>query len=117
MPNKRQKGTIGEDLAVDFLQKKGYCILQRNYRYEHGEIDIVAEDGKVLVFIEVKTRRSKDFGEPEDAVTPRKRAKIRATADGYLFENNIDDKECRFDVIAIDYEDKEIKVRHIEDSF
>jgi putative endonuclease len=117
MISKTKKGTIGEDLAVDFLQKKGYRILQRNYRFEHGEIDIVAEDGNVLVFVEVKARRSKEFGEPEDAVTPRKREKIRSTADGYLFENNIDDKECRFDVIAVDYTGNKTEIRHLKDAF
>ena len=117
MASKTRKGTIGEDLAVEYLIKKGYRVLQRNYRFEHGEIDIIAEDGSVLVFVEVKARRSKEFGEPEDAVTPRKRKKIRATADGYLFENNIDDKECRFDVIAIDYQNSKTEIRHLEDAF
>jgi putative endonuclease len=117
MVSKTKKGTIGEDIAVESLIKKGYRILQRNYRFEHGEIDIIAEDGSALVFVEVKARRSKEFGEPEDAVTPRKREKIRATADGYLFENNIDDKECRFDVIAIDYQNSKTEIRHIEDAF
>ena len=117
MLSKTKKGAIGEDLAVDYLEKKGYRILQRNYRFEHGEIDIVAEGGNVLVFVEVKARRSKEYGEPEDAITPRKRVKIRATADSYLFENTIDDKECRFDVIAIDYQQNKTEIRHIEDAF
>ena len=117
MLSKTKKGTIGENLAVDYLEKKGYRILQRNYRFEHGEIDIVAEDGNVLVFVEVKARLSKEFGEPEDAVTPRKREKIRSTANGYLFENNIDEKECRFDVVAIDYQKNKTEIRHIEDAF
>jgi len=117
MKNKSKKGAIGEDVAVEYLKKKGYNILQRNYRFNHGEIDIIAEDGNVLVFVEVKARRSKKFGEPEDAVTPRKRDKIRATADGYLFENNIDDKECRFDVLAIVYECDKVVIRHIIDAF
>jgi putative endonuclease len=117
MVSKTKKGAIGEDLAVDYLMKKGYRILQRNYHFEQGEIDIIAEDSNVLVFVEVKARRSKEYGEPEDAVTPRKREKIRATANGYLFENNIDDKECRFDVIAIDYQQNKTEIRHIIDAF
>ena len=100
MNNRRQTGQAGEDLAVDYLLKKGYCILQRNYRYEHGEIDIIATDGEVLVFIEVKSFRSKKFGEPEDAVTERKRERIRKTAEGYLFENTIDEKPCRYSVVC-----------------
>lgn len=117
MSNKQQKGRIGEDVAVSYLEKKGYRILQRNYRFEHGEIDIIVEDGNILVFVEVKARRSKEFGEPEDSVTTRKREKIRSTANGYLFENNIDDKECRFDVVAIDYQGNKTEIRHIIDAF
>ncbi|MBI4546701.1 MAG: YraN family protein [Ignavibacteriae bacterium] len=115
--NKRTQGTLGEDLAIDYLEKKGYRILERNFRYEHGEIDIIAEDNSVLVFVEVKARRSKLFGEPEEAVTPRKRNQLRKTADGYLFMNNIDDRECRFDVIAIEYEKNRPIIRHLIDAF
>ncbi len=117
MKNKRKNGTIGENIAVEYLKEKGYHILQRNYRYDRGEIDIIAEDSNVLVFVEVKARRSKQYGEPEDAVTPQKRKKIRATADGYLFEHNIDDKICRFDVLAITYERNEVLIRHIIEAF
>jgi len=112
-----QRGHAGEDLAVDYLIKKGYRIIHRNYRFEHGEIDIVAEDGAVLVFVEVKSRRSKQFGEPEDAVTSRKRMLLRRTAEGYIFENNIEDKDCRFDVVTVDYETTHPQVRHIENAF
>lgn len=115
--NKRRHGNIGEQIAVDYLVKKQYRILQRNYRFEHGEIDIIADDHGVLVFVEVKARRSKQYGDPEDAVTPSKRKQIRKTADGYLFENNIDDRECRFDVIAIEYDGGNSTIRHLEDAF
>ena len=117
MLDKRRKGKQGEDHAVDYLQKKGYRILERNFRFEHGEIDIIAEDHDALVFVEVKARRSKLYGEPEDAITPRKRNQLKKTADGYLFENDIDDKECRFDVIAIDYNEKKPVIRHLENAF
>ena len=83
----KESGRNGEDLAVDFLIQKGYRILQRNFRFEHGEIDIVADDRGVLVFVEVKARRTKQFGEPEEAVSIRKRKQIRKTALGYLFRN------------------------------
>lgn len=115
--NKRKQGAEGENLAVAFLEKKGYRVLDRNYRFERGEIDIVAEDNGVLVFIEVKARSSKTFGEPEDAVTESKQRRIKNAAEGYLFEHNIDDKECRFDVIAIEYEGKDTIIRHLEDAF
>jgi putative endonuclease len=117
MNTKIHRGRAGEDLAVDYLTKKGYRILDRNYRYAHGEIDIVAEDRNVLVFIEVKARRSKRYGEPEDAITFRKRTVVRRTADGYIYEHNIEDKDCRFDVIAVDYEPGSPEVRHIENAF
>ena len=115
--NKRTQGTKGEDLAVAYLRKKGYRILDRNYRFERGEIDIVAEDNDALVFVEVKARRSKAFGDPEDAVTESKQRQIKNVAEGYLFEHNIDDKECRFDVIAIDFEGNRTTIRHLEDAF
>ena len=117
MNSKMRRGRAGEDLAVDYLVKKGYRILDRNYRYGHGEIDIVAEDGSVLVFVEVKARRSKQYGEPEDAITFRKRALLRRTADGYIYEHNIEDKDCRFDVVAVDYEPRSPEIRHIENAF
>ena len=108
---------MGENLAVEYLTNKGFHILDRNYRYERGEVDIVAEDNNVLVFIEVKARHTKMFGEPEDAVTPSKRVKIRKIADGYLFKHDIDDRECRFDIIAIDYQQQKPVIRHIENAF
>ena len=117
MQNNRESGSRGEDLAVVFLQKKGYRILERNFRFERGEIDIVAEDKDTLVFVEVKARRSADYGEPEDAVTPSKCNQIRAVADGYLFKHEIDQKPCRFDVIAIRYRGTEVDFHHIEDAF
>ena len=117
MLNKRQKGTEGEDIAVKYLESKGYRIIQRNYRFERNEIDIIAEYGNMLVFIEVKARRSKEFGDPEDSVTLKKRARIRATAEGYLYEKRIDDRGCRFDVIAIEYIDNNTEIRHIENAF
>jgi len=118
MNRRYERGIIGESLAIDYLRKNGCRIIKRNYRFEHGEVDIIAEDGDVLVFIEVKTFRSKVYGEPEDAVTIRKREKIRKTAEAYLFENAIEDKECRFDVIAIDLEKENSPViRHIKDAF
>ncbi|MFI5253510.1 MAG: YraN family protein [Bacteroidota bacterium] len=115
--NKRAEGNTGETIAVDFLQKKGYSILERNFRYERGEIDIIADDKGALVFIEVKARRSAAFGEPLEAVTERKRAQIRKVADGYLFLHNIDDRECRFDVVAIRYIGKKIDIQHFENAF
>jgi putative endonuclease len=116
-PNKRTQGALGEQQAIDYLLKKKYSVLERNYRFEHREIDIIADDNGSLVFIEVKARRSKQFGDPEDAVTESKRKQIRKTADGYLFEHQIEDRVCRFDVIAIEYDGSTPVIRHLEDAF
>jgi putative endonuclease len=117
MVDTRSRGTEGEDLAVAYLEGLGYRIHKRNYRFGRGEIDIVAQDGETLVFIEVKARRSNSFGDPEEAVTLRKRRQIRKIAHGYLFERRIDDRECRFDVIAVGYESGKPVLRHIEQAF
>ena len=117
MHNHRAKGRAGEDTAVDYLTKKGYHILERNFRFERGEIDIIAVDKEDLVFVEVKARRSKAFGDPEDALTAAKCNQIRKVAEGYLSECNIDDQQCRFDVIAIEYEEDVPVIRHLVDAF
>ncbi len=114
---RRARGTLGEEKAVDYLEEKGYRILERNFRFDRGEIDIVAEENGVLVFIEVKTRHSQSFGNPEDAVTIAKRDQIRKVAEGYLFKNNIDGRDCRFDVVAIERSGSDIHIRHIENAF
>ena len=115
--NKRREGSRGEDLAVDFLKKKGYRILDRNYRFGRGELDIVAEDNRMLVFVEVKSRRTELYGDPIDALTPSKCTQLRKIAEGYLFRHHIDDRSCRFDVIAIDYDGEIPNIRHVEDAF
>ena len=116
-PNKRDKGKIGEDIAVEFLKKKGYRILERNFRFERGEIDIIAEYAGALIFVEVKARRSISFGTPHEAVTAQKQLQIRKIADGYIFSHEIDDTACRFDIIAIRYAGKNIDIQHFENAF
>jgi putative endonuclease len=102
MPNyKQHTGNKGEDYACDFLVEKGYTIVERNYRYGHGEIDVVAMDKEVLVFVEVKARKNLEFGDPVYGVTKSKQKQIRKIAEGYLIENNIKDVDCRFDVVAV----------------
>lgn len=97
----RKKGTVGENIAVEYLQQQGYTILERNYYYNHGEIDIVAQENETLVFVEVKMRRSARFGEPQESVTPKKQELLRRTAEGYVLERNLNDIDCRFDVVSI----------------
>lgn len=117
MISRQIQGKNGEDAAVDYVTKKGYHILCRNYRFERGEIDIIAEEGDDLVFIEVKARRSKAYGDPEDALTPSKCRQIKRVAEGFLDEHNLDDRSCRFDIIAVEYADTQPVVRHLQDAF
>lgn len=116
--DKKRVGNRGEDIAADYLSNKGFQIIERNYRYGHGEIDIVAKDGDVLVFVEVKTRKNLEFGPPELAVTKSKQRQVRKISEAYLVEKNINDTDCRIDVVAILIQ-RNIppKINHIENAF
>jgi len=89
----------GEETAARFLIDKGYRILDRNWYASHGELDLVAQEGETLVFVEVKARRRHEFGSPEEAITP---AKLRKTAWAYLQDHGLEEVDFRFDVVAID---------------
>lgn len=110
-------GKVGEDIAAKFLKKKSYHILQRNYRWARGEIDIIAEKDDMLIFVEVKTARSNSFGSPESWVDERKQEQIGMVAEKYLQENALNDSDCRFDVIAIRLRGSIPEVKHIENAF
>ena len=111
-------GKRGEEIAVDYLQKKGYRIVERGFRLFRGELDIIAYDGKTLVFVEVKTRAGTEFGLPEEAVTPAKQSQIKRIAQGYLIERRLGDPDCRFDVLSILIKgDREQIITHFEDAF
>jgi putative endonuclease len=114
---RKRVGREGEDRAVHYVEGKGYTVLERNYRAERGEIDIVALDGDVLVFVEVKTKRHDSYGEPETWVDRRKQAQIGKVAQAYIQQHNIDDRDCRFDVIGIAGDDQNVEIHHIEDAF
>ena len=94
-------GISGENLACDALSRQGYAILARRYRTRIGEIDIVAMDGPTLVFVEVKTRTSEEFGAPAEAVTRRKQRRIVTMARWYLSEHRLHGGLCRFDVVTV----------------
>ena len=120
MAEHNELGKIGEELAADFLQVKGYNILDKNYRYEKGEIDLVAfrMEPAELVFVEVKSRSSEKWGYPEESVTEAKKQRIFKTADAYLYEKNMWTVPVRFDIIAINLKDKNNPLfHHIEDAF
>ena len=99
--NHRTIGDSHEEEALRFLQKKGYTILERNFRSRWGEIDIIARDGEYIVFVEVKYRESTAFGFPFEAVIQRKQQRIIKTAIDYIKQHSLVGKDMRFDVISI----------------
>jgi putative endonuclease len=100
-PDRIQTGKQGEDLAVAYLKKKGYAVLERNYRCVFGEVDIVAKDKEVIVFVEVKSRRSERFGEPQTAVDLEKQKKLSRISLKYLQDRRLYPCNARFDVVAV----------------
>lgn len=102
MQNKRSIGTEKEILASDYMEKQGAKILAKNFYFPGGELDIVAKDKEYLCFIEVKYRRNKDYGFPEEAVTISKQRKIQKGAKFFLYQNRYSaETPCRFDIISI----------------
>lgn len=94
-------GRTGEEVALDYLRRRGFDVLMKSFRFRRGEIDIVARDRGTLVFVEVKTRAAGGFGRPEDSVTPAKQRQLRKVAEGYLLVNRLGGIECRFDVLCL----------------
>ncbi|WP_027363531.1 YraN family protein [Desulfotruncus alcoholivorax] len=113
---RRSLGIQGEDLAAQYLQKKGLVILERNFRCRLGEIDIIARHGDCIVFIEVKTRSSDKFGLAQESVTRQKIYKLRRLAQAYLAQRSFSGLNVRFDVVAVNSA-RETKVTHIENAF
>ncbi len=95
-------GAWGEALAVKHLLANGYLIRARNWRHGHGELDIIAERGHTIVFVEVRTRRSDAYGAPQETISPHKRATLIATAQAYLEQHDLQDAQWQIDVIAIE---------------
>lgn len=116
--NHIEVGNIGEQAAVDYLCEAGYGLLAQKYRTKMGEVDIIADLGDTVVFVEVKTRRSTRCGFPAEAVTYRKQQKIMNTAMCYLNSTNQTHRFCRFDVIEIFLSDETmVKYNHIINAF
>ena len=109
-------GKKSEIVAVQFLKKEGYKIVKTNYKNRIGEIDVIARDKNHLVFVEVKARMSKLFGDPREAVTEEKQQKIRMVAQFYLMATKQMEANCRFDVVAI-LGDDDREISHIVDAF
>jgi len=98
---RKKLGQFGENLAADHLKRRGYVIHQRNYRCPVGEMDIVAEDGACLVFVEVRTRRGREYGTPEESITAAKQVKLVEVAQTYLQEHGWEG-DWRIDVVAVE---------------
>ena len=117
MANHLETGKHGEEIAVGHLRQQGFEILETNWRHRRLEVDIIAKDGSVLVFVEVKTRSYDYFGRPEEFVTPAKERRLATAAAAYM-EQSGHDWAMRFDVVSVLRDKKgEFKVEHIRDAF
>jgi putative endonuclease len=114
---RKHLGRQGEALAIDFLKKNRYTILQKNYRCVFGEIDIIALKKNVLSFIEVKARTSVRFGLPQEAITARKQRKISRVALEFMQRYRVEDKQARFDVVAVQLTPAGPRIELIENAF
>lgn len=109
-------GKKGEELAKEFLQKNGYTILESNFVFQKAEIDIIAQKDDALIVVEVKTRSSVDFGNPQDFVSPKKIKLLVKAIDEYVNLKNID-LSIRFDIISVIHDKSDFIIEHLEDAF
>jgi putative endonuclease len=114
---RQQFGMFGEDAACAALEQRGYVIVERRYRTRAGELDIIARHGEYLVFVEVKARQDRSYGDPEEAVTLQKQQKMVWMATDYLSRRGLGEVPCRFDVVAVNTESEPPVVSVIEDAF
>ncbi len=110
-------GQEGERIAERYLSKKGYRLVERNYRCPVGEVDLIVLDRRVIVFVEVKTRRHERFGVPLESVHPRKQQKMIKAALWFLSDHKLHERDARFDVVGISFGGQEPVVEHIENAF
>ena len=116
MNQKKETGNKGEQVAKEYLEKKGYKILDTNWHHHHRELDIIAKEDKVLVIVEVKTRTTSFYGEPSLAVNALKMRRMINAADSYIRRHNFDG-DTRFDIISIIFEKGKYKLEHIINAF
>ena len=109
-------GQEGEDIALKYLIDKGYVILKRNYKSGHAEIDIIAQIDKQLVIVEVKTRNTSKYGDPEQSVSLKKQQLLAQATEAYLIVNNLD-LTIRYDIISIIKNQYKTEITHLEDAF
>jgi putative endonuclease len=110
-------GKLGEDLACQELERRGYAILTRRYRRRGGELDIVARDGQTIVFVEVKTREGCEFGGGAESVTVFKRRRMTSIALDYMARNRLVECPCRFDVVSIDMCEPQPRIELYQNAF
>jgi len=117
--DKKKLGLLGEQTAVEYLEEKGYSVLERNYTSKLGEVDIIVAKDEDICFVEVKARTRKDYGTPQEAVNQTKQQKIVKTALTYLKAKGYLKYNCRFDIISIlmDKNNNSHKINHIENAF
>jgi putative endonuclease len=115
--NNRATGGLGEEIARRYLTRKGYEIVESNYRTRRGELDLISRHADTLVIVEVKLRRGTAYGDPLEAVTPRKQHAIRRMTEEYLAENAPDFQSLRFDVVGILLRGGRPEITHVEDAF
>ena len=116
MAQHNELGKKGEQLAVDFLIENNYEIVERNYRFDKAEVDIIARKDDILVIVEVKTRSTADYGNPQDFVKPKQIKNLVKAVDEYVTINDLD-VEVRFDIIAIVKEKRDYNIEHLENTF
>ncbi|WP_431133356.1 YraN family protein [Psychroserpens mesophilus] len=116
MANHNDLGKKGEDLAVAFLLKNGYKIFERNYTFQKAEVDIIAQKKDVLAIVEVKTRSTNVFGNPQDFLKPKQIQRIVKAVDNYITSNRLD-VEVRFDIIAIVKHGNQFDIEHLENAY
>ena len=108
---RRLLGQWGENVAALHLEAKGLVIVARNWRRRGGEIDIVARDGETVAFVEVKTRRGRAFGAPEEALTPHKAQKLMELGQQYIADEDLDDVNWRIDLVAVELDERGLLLR------
>ena len=114
---KQVLGKEGERIAEQYLKKKGYKLVERNYRCAAGEVDLIVLDRRVIVFVEVKTRTGHGFGTPLEAVQPRKQRKMMLAAQFFLSQKKLHQRDARFDVVGISWPAREPVIEHVENAF
>lgn len=115
--NNRELGNRGEQLALEYLLAQGCLLLAKNFRCRIGEIDLIVQDGQTIVFVEVKSRSGKGWGLPQEAVDFRKQSKIQKIAQYFLLTQRMAERDLRFDVIAVEFNNSPPKILQIKGAF